>query len=352
MAFALVTLVAARSGLRQLKLGVPASLFLMWISASTMWSAAPSLTLQAATLTALTAVGVGTCVAELGPRLSLTVLARTAKGLLLASLALYAFWPTFAREDGDLYGGTLKGVFIDRNTAAFAFVVFFVALAVDGLAIRRNSGVYGWLLVALVAVLLTGSGTGLAMVALAAVLLMLAAGLRGPDGKIKAIRLALILPSLTFAFIWLGNNLVNVSPLIGRDSTLTGRTVIWMVVRPFLEPVYWEGYGWGALWRSGVDVTDRLWGVANFEFYHAHNGFLEIRLQAGMVGLILLLVTMGASAARSLKHSARGAGPEARFVLAAVPVLFFYGLTEVSFAGSLGLFVVLFAAAIAAARPS
>lgn len=79
---------------------------------------------------------------------------------------------------------------------------------------------------------------------------------------------------------------------VGRDPTLTGRTDIWAVLiqsvmkRPLL------GYGFYAFWQglkgeSGV-VIHRL----NWTFGYAHNGYLEISLQLGLIGLVLFLVTL------------------------------------------------------------
>lgn len=79
---------------------------------------------------------------------------------------------------------------------------------------------------------------------------------------------------------------------LGRDPTLTGRTEIWRVLidsvmkRPFL------GYGYYAFWQglkgeSGVAIH-RL----NWTFGYAHNGYLEISLQLGLVGLAVFLVSL------------------------------------------------------------
>jgi exopolysaccharide production protein ExoQ len=79
---------------------------------------------------------------------------------------------------------------------------------------------------------------------------------------------------------------------LGRDPTLTGRTEIWSVLvdsvmkRPFL------GYGYYAFWQglkgeSGIAIH-RL----NWTFGYAHNGYLEITLQLGLLGLAVFLVSL------------------------------------------------------------
>jgi len=67
--------------------------------------------------------------------------------------------------------------------------------------------------------------------------------------------------------------------VLGRDTTLTGRTEIWAEVIPLAldRPVL--GYGYGGFW---VDRT--VLGVKE-----AHSGYVETMLQLGIIGVLLLL---------------------------------------------------------------
>jgi exopolysaccharide production protein ExoQ len=74
-----------------------------------------------------------------------------------------------------------------------------------------------------------------------------------------------------------GSNIATVSELLGRDNTLTGRTEVWSAVLPTMERQPLTGYGLGSFW------TD-----ARRQFYEiptAHNGYLDILLELGEVGL-------------------------------------------------------------------
>jgi O-antigen ligase len=74
-------------------------------------------------------------------------------------------------------------------------------------------------------------------------------------------------------------------PLIGKDSTLTGRTIIWdysfqcFVERPLL------GYGTGSIWGLLPDYA--LFKV--FRPGHSHNLYFEILLQLGLLGLCFVI---------------------------------------------------------------
>ena len=93
---------------------------------------------------------------------------------------------------------------------------------------------------------------------------------------------SLFLFSLLDAGLFLG--------LIGKDPTLTGRTDIWSAVIELISerPVF--GWGYRAMWvptdlvTMWVDMKTGEWGVPS-----AHNAFLEVTLELGLLGLAGLM---------------------------------------------------------------
>ena len=78
---------------------------------------------------------------------------------------------------------------------------------------------------------------------------------------------------------------------VGRDPTLTGRSDIWRaVLSTHTNPII--GTGYESFWLgSRLEYVWRLAGQVN----EAHNGYLEIYLTLGLVGVFLLLSFMIAS---------------------------------------------------------
>ncbi|HEY5753633.1 MAG TPA: O-antigen ligase family protein [Chthoniobacterales bacterium] len=73
-------------------------------------------------------------------------------------------------------------------------------------------------------------------------------------------------------------------PAMGRDATFTGRTDIWrLVLEQQQSPL--TGFGYYVFWDSehGTEVKD-----AFMQINSAHNGFLEMYLDGGLAGCILL----------------------------------------------------------------
>jgi exopolysaccharide production protein ExoQ len=72
--------------------------------------------------------------------------------------------------------------------------------------------------------------------------------------------------------------------MLGRDRTLTGRTNIWDAVIQ-LVPNPLIGSGYESFWLG--ERLSKLWATFWFRPNQAHNGYLEIYLNLGWIGLIL-----------------------------------------------------------------
>lgn len=73
-----------------------------------------------------------------------------------------------------------------------------------------------------------------------------------------------------------GSNVASFSSTFGRDESLTGRTEIWKDLIPVVQRQPLLGVGFGSFWTSA-----RREAIAS----HAHNGYLDILLEMGVVGL-------------------------------------------------------------------
>jgi exopolysaccharide production protein ExoQ len=72
---------------------------------------------------------------------------------------------------------------------------------------------------------------------------------------------------------------------MGRNPTLTGRTEVWQVILPFAQdPLFGSGYE--SFWLG--DRLMKIGSMTSLGINEAHNGYLEIYLNLGWVGLILL----------------------------------------------------------------
>jgi len=115
---------------------------------------------------------------------------------------------------------------------------------------------------------------------------------------------------------------------VGRDATLTDRTIIWQAVlsqhtNPFV------GTGYESFWIG--PRLERVWQLAG-GVNEAHNGYLEIYLNLGGIGVALLLALLIASY-RTIWKRFNSSFALASFGLAMWTVILFYNVTEAAFKG-------------------
>jgi O-antigen ligase len=83
-----------------------------------------------------------------------------------------------------------------------------------------------------------------------------------------------------------GSNLAGLTSAVGRDATFTGRTEIWAYYLPYMrrEPIL--GYGFGGFYRVAAE---------------AHNGYLDVWLGLGIVGVFITAMFLMSSAQKAAR---------------------------------------------------
>jgi len=161
--------------------------------------------------------------------------------------------------------------------------------------------------------------------------LMLAASLppiRRRPAAVHALVFAILLGGALTEFL---GGRAAVTATLGRNADLTGRTEIWGIVIPMVNPI--GGAGFETFWL-GPRVAKIFAKVANGQGLaaanEAHNGYIEVFLNLGClgVGLIALLLVQGYGRTVSAfrRDSALGA-----LLMAYVVTALFYNITEAGF---------------------
>lgn len=275
-----------RSVIRGARHATPIILLVGLAILSSAWSYAPGIALeQSLVLAGMTAFGL-----YLGARYTLeellTVIATMSAIMAILSLGT----AVIPKLGGVTEQGNWQGVLADKNVfgimMAFGAVVWIVKLFSNA----KNTVVApGFVLLTTTMVLLSGSATSL-VVLLAVIgcffVVQTSRSITGMGSLILALG-GILGPVL---IIWSLQNFGVILEILGRNATLTGRTDVWRFSWELVKERFWWGHGYASIWGAkGTLSYDMLMHQVGWIPQHAHNGFLDLWLRVGIVGVGLFL---------------------------------------------------------------
>jgi O-antigen ligase len=135
----------------------------------------------------------------------------------------------------------------------------------------------------------SGSKNALASLLVSLMLIVPAAAMRIHYSiKIPILLLITIFASGVGLFVFI--DLEGVFGLMGKDMTLTGRTDLWPSLIAIWQDRPWLGFGYSGFWAGWDGPSEQIWQEFFWHPRHAHNGFLQILLELGIVGVTLFLI--------------------------------------------------------------
>lgn len=319
------------------------ALFALLAVASSVWSLDPSVTLRRSIPFALAGLFGVYFAARFPPARQLAILRLTLVFLAVGTVVFAIFLPGIGLDHTPGHGTDWQGVFTQKNACGRIMVLATaVILFGEQLSLRRLAS-----LALFVLVLLMSGSRGAWIIGGALVLLWLLVRFARRSGPRWRLVLAVAWPAKALlGAVLVFVNYPRLAPLFGRDLTLSGRTAIWAQVVRSMAQHPWLGYGYDAFWRGMQGPSLQISSSVHFVVVHAHNGFLEIALELGAAGLLLLLLT----ALRTLRQLwplwIRGPIHEIAFPLALLLLVILYDLDENTLLLYNGLFWVLTVAAL------
>jgi O-antigen ligase len=320
-------------------------LFYAYFAISIFWSSDPSGSAKRIFKDFGLFLAVGVIFAEDDPLQAIrAVYARCAYVLLPLSVVFIKYFPSYGRNYS--YGGSMNftGVTTQKNGLGEIVMIFTLVLIWDYLercpkGQRLKLSRIPWeivitLLIGIWLLRLSQSKTALVCTVIG-IFLMSRSGLLMSKATNRVILVgALCLPILILFSLQFTEVITPVLQALGRDATFTGRTDIWQHINlKTVNPVLGAGYYnfWGG---PGGDTINR---AMDSLIPNAHNGYLDMYLDGGFVGiffLFLMLLTSGLRIARYLKSggtlSQLDRYQRIRFALLIVAII--YNLSESIFA--------------------
>lgn len=355
-------LVRSRAELQRVPLSL--SLFLAFATVSIAWSAYP----LASALGALTTIGTAVFGAFLALCLPwrelLDTLATALRWILGLSLAfelvvatvvrapLLPFWVDYSHLEKIpmafywsrnllFEGGRIQGIVGNANLLGMLSLLALIVFTVRVLA-RKRARAWGvvWIAVALATFALTRSSTVIvaAVVVVLATLLLLA--VRRTEGRARAAVYIAGLVVTAGAVLGAVLGREQLLGLLGKSPDLTNRLDIWQTVGDLALERPVVGWGWVSYWAPWVDPFQGLIVINGVEYLQAHNVWLDVFLQLGVIGLAIFVVLCLGALVRSWALAAEAdrirhaRASDFRWPETAAPVLLFIALLVQSFAES------------------
>jgi O-antigen ligase len=147
-------------------------------------------------------------------------------------------------------------------------------------------------------------------------------------GLERALVIAIIAGTIATA-VTLLPDLLNVLLAAGdKNTTLTGRTEIWAFTFSgiYERPLF--GFGLAGFWITMDTTARRIFG---WNPKHAHNGFLEVAVESGLIGLATLIACLVSSFRLGMRTLRNGYVDRGRMLLYILVLLVLHDLTETDF---------------------
>lgn len=297
---------------------------------STAWSQDPALTLRRSVMLLGPTVFALFIHVSTDHREQLDLMLFTGIAGMALSIAVALRFPAVG-HDPTMADGSWQGIFPQKNVCARACVFALLpAIVFVGRSATRTLIVLTTLPLFAALLYKTNSKTGMVLAGIAVIAtftLRLFPRLRSHEAMVVTM---LLTTGVVTGLILLESRFTELVQLLGKDSTLTGRTAIWegAVEAITKHPVL--GYGFAAFWMGLKGESANVVLAAHWLVPAAHNGFLDVWLQLGGVGVLLFLISL-IQGCRAGVWCLRHVGREAAEWAAAVMLMtVLYNLDETS----------------------
>jgi len=234
--------------------------------------------------------------------------------------------PDIGVMPGSFFEGAWRGAFIHKNELAYNMlwaVAVFVILAIQDRRLRLPV-VVG---IGLAATLIIQARSAGALVVLAALAPLLAFFVFPRRVQVQtAVLLGLGITTAILVAMLALHDWRELFQLVGRDMTLTGRVGVWDVIWAMIQDRFWLGYGYGAFWigTTAEGVMEHLgWNPG-----HSHDGWLELWLNLGLIGVCLVGISFLAAFVISARHYVEEQDAESAAALIFLAMIFLTNLVE------------------------
>ncbi len=203
---------------------------------------------------------------------------------------------------GGVHAGAWRGIYVHKNGLGQRMILSAIIFLILALKVEKNR----WILWSLFAasfslmILSRASSPLLGLVIIIGILSILSVLHWRYFFMVPALialsSIAIILYSLAI------NNSEQLAGAFGKNLTLTGRTDFWPLMVDKIWENPWLGYGFGAFWQGLDGPSAYVWNASAFKTPNGHNGYLDLCLELGFVGLSIYAIVFISSFQKAIQY--------------------------------------------------
>ena len=213
---------------------------------------------------------------------------------IVASIMFALALPQYGLDQMGEHSEAWKGIFSAKNYLGNMGLFFLtVAVSYRGRSPFLRSLRLSQIMFCLIAIAFSRAATAWLLTAIYIVLLAVMKvlhGFRKKDYFVVCLVLLLLFSAAVGTIVIWPEFLVT---MLGKDLTLTGRTGIWVAVTDSIAKRPLLGYGYQAFWLGLEGESYRVILAVSWVLAQAQNGFLDVMLEMGVLGLVIVLLVFG-----------------------------------------------------------
>ncbi|WP_156119894.1 O-antigen ligase family protein [Leptolyngbya sp. KIOST-1] len=219
----------------------------------------------------------------------------------LVSMFLAFAIPGIGIEQSGEAAGSVIGVFGDKNRfGASAATLLLTLFMLANYAEKKQRWAFILLIFCFATLIASSSVTALVLAVAGLVLILLFQKFKwiGKKSMLLVNLSILVATCLSYVLItyW-----IEILTFLDRDPTLTARTLIWnYTINTKIPPHLFFGYGKAAFWSSEKLTAGYRYAALHIPA-HAHNGFLDLILEAGLIGFALFVIVWSVAYIRAVR---------------------------------------------------
>lgn len=283
-------LLVSRNKGEKINIPILGMVFVGWIFITVLWSLNPGLTIDAS-ITTLGVLFLGVMAGNVLTlrNLQLAIIYSSSIGLI-ASLLLLSIAPSVVLQvPAEGLAGGVNGVYLHKNY--FGFVMAITALCSYLLKDIRLYLRFSLVALFVIATLISNASNAIGGMILGFAIILFYQLLGVLTPKPRKIFIGTSITAILLLIVGYVAAPAQYFAIIGRNPDFTGRTKIWANSWSWAEKQPIIGYGWGTdtIWSVPTPISESVSNGSGFSVSHSHNSIIELILESGIIGALLIL---------------------------------------------------------------